>query len=616
MQKIIFVFTFKNYAKLKLVLVFFALFFVQLSISQSYLEFNKHGLNSQSEQLDYINKQIDLHKAWNARKIEMVCLKSSLLNRVGSYTESESLLKTIPVKEVVSNNCEGVFYLTMAVVDKYLGYTEKAYNEFKKARQNFKKNKNYCELVDEFTEEAEFHRKNSQFVLAVDCIDSALHYYEKAKCDSKVKVKVLNRFAAISNEYPVQGKTCIDLSIKTIQLARKVGEKYWLAVSYNEIGSAYNADNQVDSAQFYSELAEKEFRKLDLLQDAMHAKLGRAFHARNNEKSIELLEEIVKETKAKKINYSLLIVYARLKDLYNNTGQYQLSIKNFENFNEVWSTGLRKEQAIELAKIEDDFKSQKLLVENDKIKLLIQRDQEKLKNQKVLFFSIMIFTIFLVVFIFILLVNSRIKKKLNAELKIKNQEKDVLMKEIHHRVKNNLQYVQSILFFQTMEEEGDNQTLNDISRRINAISLVHEMLYSNVETDKIAIKEYLEKLIFHNENLFSSNNKFKVDLIIEDVLLPIKKMESIGMICSELLNNFIKHAKAVSGELKFSIEFKKVENDNYLLSIYDNGLEEIVGQPKEGLGIKLIDIFSRQLKGEYLLDRKNGYKYQLNFKIK
>lgn len=587
----------------------------QTSSSQTYLEFKKLGLHIQKEQMDYVNHEISLQKEWSSRKIELVCLKSSLLNRIGEYSKAFTLIKSIPLTSVKKMNSEGSYQLALAVTNKYEGNAEAAYVAFKKAQDYFGAKEKFPQLADAFVEEAEFHRKSGQFEIGEAFIDSAKRICDKYKCDPWIKVKMLNRYAAIANEYNGTLRNGLDLSKECIELAQKEKAYYWLAISYGEIGSIYNNKSEHDLAIQNSELAENEFRKLGLLQDAMHAKLGRAHHSQSELKRIIYLEEIIAEVKQKNIQYSLVIPYSWLYSMYKGNGDYEKALFYLEAFNEVRNTTLELNQAKELAKISDDFKSVKLKIENDKITIESKRQEEYIKRQGIIFYGIVIFSIFLSIFAFVLWYNSREKRRMNTELELKNQEKDVLMKEIHHRVKNNLQYVQSILFFQLKEENGNNEALTDISRRISAVSLVHEMLYSENETDEISVRDYLEKLVEYNESLYVNKTGFNVRLKTDEIYLPIKKMEPIGMICSELLSNFIKYAKTETNDLKFAIELSEVSKGSYLLHIFDNGIKIDAGNKKDGLGIKLIDVFSRQLKGDYLLDRNNGYDYRMSFSI-
>jgi two-component sensor histidine kinase len=592
-----------------LVLSFVALNFTVCA--QSFLVFKERKIYSHQEQIAFVDSVINIQPSWNKRKVEFYCLKSKLYNRIGEYKKADSIIHSISLSAIKKYSCQGEYQLALAENQKYLGNSKDAYQAFKKAEKHFKKSKEYCKLANAYVEEAEFHRKTAQFEIGEAYIDSASNLISKYRCDSWVKVKMLNRYAAIANEFNGTKRRALAISKECIALAEQEKASYWLAVSYNEIGSIYNKYDQKKLAIEFTKKAEKEFRKMGLLPDAMHAKLGLAHHSIDLEEIIVILEEIVKEVGIKKLNYDLYLVYEKLYTIYKSTKQFEKALYYHEAINQLRDQKSNKNRADELAKIADEFNSVKLQSENESIKLKNELKEELIKRQQNQFITILIFSVCLILLLLALSFSSAKRKRLNNELLIKNKQKDTLIKEVHHRVKNNLQFVKSILLFQSTKENKNDETLKDISRRIDAISLVHEMLYSNNSFNEISVKEYLEKLIQYSEELYQGVSPIQTNLQIENIHLPVQKLESIGIICAELLSNSVKHAFENTSAPLFTVQLKKVEKNTYLLHIFDNGT--IKHKNKDGLGIQMIDIYSRQMKGEYFLERENGYHYKLKF---
>jgi PAS domain S-box-containing protein len=205
-----------------------------------------------------------------------------------------------------------------------------------------------------------------------------------------------------------------------------------------------------------------------------------------------------------------------------------------------------------------------------------------------------------------------------SDIKNTLKEKEMLLREVHHRVKNNLQLISSLLDLQS--EQTKNKDINEMFResqnRIKLIASLHEQLYQSKNLEKIDLNNHIQNLL---DNLFSSYkinpNNISLKITIQDIFLDFKTSLLISMIISELVSNSLKHAfpKGKKGEIKINI---KSDNNRYKLSICDNG----IGFPKnldfkntKTLGLQLINMFVKQLKGNIQLDRSNGTKYIITF---
>ena len=199
------------------------------------------------------------------------------------------------------------------------------------------------------------------------------------------------------------------------------------------------------------------------------------------------------------------------------------------------------------------------------------------------------------------------------------EEKDVLIQEINHRVKNNLQFIAAMVEMQMGADYKKNtvESLLGTSRRIAAMSLVHEMLYDNKDTQGLSVKKYISELISHLKEMALDNaNPIKISMEVEDLLLDSKTAIAIGMIISELVSNSFKHAFANIKNPSVSIQVaynKEAEMIRVSVSDNGNGVPKGIDQ-KKGLGSRLIDIFCRQLDGDYEINYHNHFSFVLNFK--
>lgn len=213
------------------------------------------------------------------------------------------------------------------------------------------------------------------------------------------------------------------------------------------------------------------------------------------------------------------------------------------------------------------------------------------------------------------------KDDLNAANQLiseQNKEKDAMIQEIHHRVKNNLHFITGLVEMQRTNEKSEEgkRSMEEIERRLQAMSLVHELLYSNTNMHKISAVEYITKLVKFIEVLIGIKvGQIKTNLDIEPINISANSAIYMGMIISELVSNSAKYAFKGTKEPLISISLKQdVQNKQFILKIFDNGTSVPTSDSnKKGIGLRLVDIFSRQLKGTYAIDTTKGYSYTLHF---
>ncbi len=214
--------------------------------------------------------------------------------------------------------------------------------------------------------------------------------------------------------------------------------------------------------------------------------------------------------------------------------------------------------------------------------------------------------------------------QLKAEIKERTRaekEKEVLLREIHHRVKNNMQVISSLLKLQSKTIEGKKsvEMLKESQDRIRAMALVHEKLYESKDLANIDFNEYIEYLVKMLFRSYAVNSeKIRLKLNIEKVMLKIDKAIPCGLIVNELILNSLKHAFADgdSGEIEVSLLF--INENEVELVVRDNGIgvpEGIDYNNSGSLGLKLVNILTDQIDGKLYLDRSKGTKFQIRFKM-
>ncbi|KUK89819.1 MAG: signal transduction histidine kinase [Marinimicrobia bacterium 46_43] len=197
------------------------------------------------------------------------------------------------------------------------------------------------------------------------------------------------------------------------------------------------------------------------------------------------------------------------------------------------------------------------------------------------------------------------------------REKETLLKEVHHRVKNNLQIMISLIRLKRkhLSDAHDSEILKEITDKMHAIALVHEMLYQEDLLSEVNMKGYIIKMIKHLEVSLESRNRVKIHPDLEDVILPLDIAVPYGILVNEIITNILKYAFPDPLEGDISIELKKEDDGKAVLYIKDNRIEiePSVSMDKEhAFGMRLIHILSDQLNASLHIDsEKPGTSYTL-----
>jgi len=207
------------------------------------------------------------------------------------------------------------------------------------------------------------------------------------------------------------------------------------------------------------------------------------------------------------------------------------------------------------------------------------------------------------------------RKEIENQLKKSLKQKEVLLKEVHHRVKNNMQVISSILNLQCnkIEDEKIKEVLIDSKERIRSMSLVHENLYRSKDFDNISLSEYLYNVVSNLSMTYKLNpEKIKIIIDVENAIISLEKSIPIGLIISELITNSIKHAFKNQDKGKIEISLKTDKNAKSILIIKDNGSGvEDIKKVKKNVGLEIIESLADQLEAKLTIDTKNGMSFQL-----
>ncbi|MEG5038315.1 MULTISPECIES: PAS domain S-box protein [unclassified Microcoleus] len=211
------------------------------------------------------------------------------------------------------------------------------------------------------------------------------------------------------------------------------------------------------------------------------------------------------------------------------------------------------------------------------------------------------------------------RKFTEARIQAALREKEVLLKEIHHRVKNNMQIISSLLQLQAqyIEDEPTLALFEESQTRIHSMALIHEQLYQSENLDQIALSPYVENLV---ANLYQSfgcgNTPIQFNIKVDPIYLNIETAIPCGLIINELVSNSLKYAFVSSLYGEISIKFHEINNNQFHLTIQDNGCgfpADFDVENTETLGLRLVRMLAYQLEASIAIDSQRGTCYTLIF---
>ena len=415
-----------------------------------------------------------------------------------------------------------------------------------------------------------------------------------------------------------KARNCFNESLK---LSYKNGHDRGKASAYLSLGHLMHMEKLYDSSIYYldsalfffkkegdaagtsisySNLAKNYFEKGEITLSEQYAKKGHDIaqqigHPYNIKGTAEVLKKVYKAQGR----------YKESLDMYELEIQMRDSLQNLETEQEAFQKQLQyqydREQEL------SDLKHQQ------EIKVV---SVQKANQEKIIMLVIVILCLVLVslALIFYRLRKTREQKRL---IEKKNQENELLLGEIHHRVKNNLQLVSSLLSLQekSMDDDAARQAILEGKDRVHAMGLIHKMLYSNDDFSGIEMSSYIEKLV---DGLMSTFGLEKEDVEVQmnfDVIkLDVETAIPLGLIINELITNAFKHAyqEVEHAILRIQLEEK---NEELKIEVSDNGKGAVNHlDTDKTFGMRLIKSLMRQLRGNWILDDSNGMNYTIFIK--
>ena len=394
-----------------------------------------------------------------------------------------------------------------------------------------------------------------------------------------------------------------------LKASKELNSSRYIGESFINISDSYQGLNVLDSSLFYIKEAIGMFRSND-----DNVNLGRALnsaaglHLKKNEYQTALKYSLeVKElNKAGKLdlvvknNFNLAQEYAGLSRM---NLAYSALMDAYSAKDSLLNESLNDKIAELTAQFESEKKERKIL-ELQRNQIEADLDLAESRNQRNVFVLIAMLVLGISILLFVLY---RVKARSASTIAKSLDEKETLLKEIHHRVKNNLQVVSSLLSMQSrfITDESALGAVNEGQTRVESMALIHQKLYQENNLSGVQAKEYIEDLADILKQSYETDTEIEFAYDIEDLMIDVDTIIPIGLILNELICNSLKHAfpKAEEGIIQIGL---KEEADILKLEIRDNGIGSASAPSEKSFGMVLIESLALKLKATLHIDTQDG----------
>ena len=432
-----------------------------------------------------------------------------------------------------------------------------------------------------------------------------------------------------------------------------------LASSYGNIGMIYNLISKPDSALHYNLMCMEIFEEMQdqFALGTIYNNIALVYYdLRNFEKSLEyhqkslniknvigdkngigtshvnignILIERKKYSEAvphyqkalntgKEIGAPLVIMNAHkgLAKAFGELEQFEQALLEYIAYPEIEDSLNNLEAKQQVAELETKFETA------EKEKLLLEEKQKRAEEtriaqiqeerQNLIIAAVVIIALLVLVFAFVLFKRLKITQKQKAIIEDKNRENQLLLGEIHHRVKNNLQMISSLLNLQQRDIRDDQakSAVIESRDRVRSVALLHKMLYQNNDLSGVDMRDFTGVLSSELCEVAPMEINRRVE--VESLILDVETAIPIALILNELMVNSVKYAFEGISEPKITIQLKESQG-TLLLTYADNGIGK-QNSAAGSFGSNLVDSLTRQLKGTMQIENDNGTTYRFEFK--
>lgn len=498
------------------------------------------------------------------------------------------------------------------------------------------------------------YKKKGLYEKALKNLLEASTHFEKSEPSTNVALC----YNTIGNLYLDIGEpgSALTFHYRALEVKKKLGEKSSMSSSYNNIGNVYLTFNQLDSALINFQKALELKREMNDVS-SMGITLNNIGEVLMMKGKLKEAEDLLKQglairlqTKEKTGQVSSRVNLAKVYMKYENhvaadreltlSEEMATSLALLEDLKEIYELQvqlnhkngrlvkaldysqkllivkdslLNQDKAKSLAEMQTRYES---LKKEDRISLLEKEgllQVLELERKQIWIRSMALAMILILVIVVLIYYNLRTVRKNKVHI-------ELLLKELHHRVKNNLQILSSLLSLQSQQLTDDNaiKAVKSSESRINAMALIHRKLYTVGQNRTVDIKEYITELIQYLVYSYGYHEKnFKLDLEITEINIDVDKAIPLGLILNELISNAFKHAYQNQPNPRLIINLAYPDAHELDICIKDNGagMPSVDEKQRKTFGMKIVSTLIKELKGSLNVKSENGTTYHLQIPI-
>ncbi|MDB5086810.1 MAG: hypothetical protein JWR09_804 [Mucilaginibacter sp.] len=653
---------------LKKGLLVFISFFMLLNNAYSFFYQNNQNpdtllkkANSAKDPSTGINLAKQAYKIAELKKDKRIIIKS--LNIIAGYyydlkdysNGKKTAKNALSVAEGYhTDSLSGDSWLYLGMADHGIGAFNQAIGEYKKAAIIFKNTNQLSGLAAIYLNIGICERKLSLYSEAISYYLLSSGIFESLKNEEYLS-HTFNSIALCFvelNNYP----KALEYNKKALAIRQKLNDRQAIAQSLNNIGFTFKRYTQPDSAIYYLNKSLAMYKPGSDSSEIVLTlqNLGSSWKMKGDLKKAEnyvvrslhiaanydMAEEIARGnadlaevyTQQKKygpaftaINITigtsqklklpelLMEAYGIKYNLYNHAGDYKNALLYANKKTDLKDSLFSVAKNRTINELEIKYQTDQKVKDIAALSLKNSLDQKIVKQQR-LSIIVLIIAAVLLLLLFAIAYNSfRIKNKANQRIQ-------TLMRDLHHRVKNNLQILSGLFTMQieNLSDENTKIALRENEARLTSMNLIHNKLYLDNTTTKIEMNDYLTKLLNHIKDSFVGYKQSEINLRIEvsNIMLEADKAVAIGLIANELATNAFKYAFTEAGG-EIHLGLKLIEKSKLLLTLCDNGvgLKEDNKDRAPSFGLRLVNLMARQLNSTLITKSNPGVFYQMEINI-
>ena len=368
--------------------------------------------------------------------------------------------------------------------------------------------------------------------------------------------------------------------------------KIKILYTYELLGNAHLQFAHLDSALWYYEksLAMNEAMNNRLTIAGLQLSLARVYQAKKmNDKTKQYLDQAL--SKSKGISVTLTSKSYHFATQFYRESNPALALQFSERYRNLTDSINRNENAMAMIRFQTQFETARKERDLDAARL-------QLRNRTMMMLSFAVITVLSLAFVITLYFQRRKIQRQNATLNESNAEQKALMQEIHHRIKNNLQYVVSLLSLQTQHVRNPEvmTQIEEVKTRIMTIGLIHQNLYQSRSIQYVDLPQFVGDLISNIIRVFPTRVQLKESVHVDLLSVDLETAISVGLLINELTTNALKHALMDHPQPEYKLYVSRV-GETLSITINDNGPGFSLDESTKGFGMRLVSLLLRKLEG-------------------